>query len=205
LIDEFWCFKLSSEANALTGWKSKTAVNYGADKVTEGFEFIRANGDYIDTTFNISAGGDNYEQNNAYAEAYVHTIVNNANTTPFAAIKLEAGAGSFGFRRTGLVGPYIYSNSDTSPPRYSQDMTNGSAYGIARTNSTNFHYYKDGISIWNPNKSSIAPASVNFLIGKNGWGDLLDGKISSFLVVAGIGFNHSAHHTNLMQLFTDLA
>ena len=63
LIDEFWCFKLITEANSLISWKTKIATNNGAVHGGSGFTFNGTN-QYINSNYNLVNDSINLSQNN---------------------------------------------------------------------------------------------------------------------------------------------
>ncbi len=198
LIDEFWCFGLTTEANALKGWFAKTATNNGATKVSTGFSF-NGTTDYVDSNFNLNTDGVKYTLNDALLGCYLyeHTV---------DGMMFGARSGS-DFARMHTVGTAMIVNSDGN--RSGLDTENRELSVIIRDSSTNTDHYIDGVLAASPatQTSTAIPNNNNYIGCYNNQGSpdiFLNGIISSFIVGSAIGFDHSSHNTNLNALLTSL-
>lgn len=204
LIDEFFCFGLTSEANALTGWISKTATNNGATKVSTGFSFVSASSQYIDSNFNPSTDGNNYTLNDALIGSYIYedNVTGNIASAisfaaPFSSIRLNSSAKVI----------RINDNVNLS----FADNINKALLVASRTASNARHVYVNGVNSNSDAQVSASPVCDQVIpIGANqpaaggGKNFFFEGILSSFIIGAAIGFNHSAHNTNLTTLLTSL-
>ncbi len=195
LIDEFWCFGLTSEANALTGFFSITAINNGATKTSKGFDFV--NGDYVDTNFNLSSASVNYELDDALIEIYLY--------------ERTAGSTFFGAQETPELCqlPRNGGTAMNTENQFSISPTpsdNKTLLAAGRLNSAFGIVYFDGSISQTVASVSTGIPDINLWIAKRSpaGGTDLTGVISTALIGANIGFNHTSHTTNINTLLTSL-
>lgn len=194
LIDEFWCFGLVTAANALVGWISKTATNNGATKTANGFSF-NGTSDYIDSNYNPNVDSINYVQDDAMIEAYMYS-------TSSEGVLMGALAGENVQMRQRTTGQFFNSGTfNQSVAIQALDLAS-----FSRINSTNVTVRKNGVTEATPAIVSTGIPTGSFYIGARSGGTALyfGGVLSTVLIGAAIGFDHSSHNTNINTLLTSL-
>jgi len=206
LIDEFYMFALNDEVNALTGWKEKTATNNGATHTPSGFTF-NGSTDYINSNWNPSTDGNEYQTNDALAGVYV---LNGTFSSLFGAYETAPPiGGSSVLNLYGSITDIYRINSEGSAnTQFPNHMSGNSLIYIDRTWFEDTNAYINGVLKVEGNNSVTIPPDLNIYIGaRNQDGVAVTHsatELSSFIVGAGIGFDHSSHYTNMITLLTEL-
>lgn len=206
LIDEFWCFGLVTEANALTGWLNKTATNNGATKVSTGFS-LDGSTDWINTNFTPSIDGINYILNDALFGAYVKTDNNpGGSSRTLMGYAGDLSARSLMNRGAGANLSFEVNRNPAGGNTSIANYGNENLYLAVREASNSSKLYLNGSLDSSDSSSSINLTNGDFEIGSliGGTFGNFQGIISSSLIGAGIGFDHSGHNTNLNTLLTSL-
>ncbi len=195
-LDEFWCFGLVTEANALTGWITKTATNGGATKTANGFSF-NGSSNWIDTNFKASVDGVNYTNTDALALTYTY---DGLGKTSFSFDTFDgANNGRTGMRETTFAINGILVADAIS-------FADQEQIGLVR-NGNNYFLMRDGsVSLSRNTAPSGGIPVTNFILGARGDKAVAfyNGVLSYFVIGAQIGFDHSAHFSNLDTLLTSL-
>lgn len=202
LKDEEYFLFLTDAGDSLTGAFNKTATNNGAThNPGVGYDFDGVD-DYIDSNFNPSVDGVNYQLDDALAGAFVKQNNDSAsNKFLFAAdsvLELQQQPSNDSLRQR--------MNSANRFENGEPFFTNDSLYISIRQDSLVLRIYKNGVLL--PSGANSATSTVpnqNIVIGAdNAFGTNFDGTISSFLVGGHVGFNHEAHYNNLQTLLIEV-
>ncbi|GAG90012.1 unnamed protein product, partial [marine sediment metagenome] len=144
LYDEFFCFSLNA-TDALVGFKSKTATNVNAaTHDINGFTFDGVD-QYIDSNFNPTADGVNYQLDNAFFGVFLNNNLSPAlaalaaatNTDDLSSLLQVAGD---------PVTIRAYINKAAEFTTSEKSFENVSLYCAAK-NATNLQMFENGISI----------------------------------------------------------
>ncbi len=186
--DYFTCYALVDEANALTSWVGDfTAINNGATKVVEGFDFVS---DSINTNYNPSIG-KNWSLDDALVGVYVFSTDNAGrviSNNPGSDIQIRQGVW-----RVNTTGSSSGSNSIAAM-----------ALNVAeRTASNNTNFYIDGVIDRGSLRASEAVTDNNIIIGGFS-GNYTTGIVSTFIAGGAVGFDQLAHYNNLIELLVEL-
>lgn len=200
LYDEFFCFALGG-ANALVGFKTKTATNNGATFDVNGANTVAG---FINSNYNPSVDGVNWQLLDAMFGMFFKVSdkrgVQNGNgalTGESTLIRdFESSANLTGF---------INGNS-----RKAEDLGNNindnELIVLSRKSVSENIFYRDGTSSGNTSLG-VDPDTVtnaDLYIGQANGGDDYQGTISSFIVGASIGFDQVQHNLNLRAFLTEL-
>lgn len=199
LTDEFYCLAL--EQSALVGFKSLTATNYGAT-----FDNTGATADgvsqYIGT--GIIPSDNANRLNNVDAQCF---CVENYDTTQGAGLfYVNEGGSQLGLAQQTAQNRINGSvNKSTGLLIYGDDgFQNDTLYGVDRENATQESISKNGANGATASVNSSSQPADEILLGTTGTVNL-NAKLGSFKYGASIGFDQSAHNTNVRQLLSDLA
>lgn len=198
-VDEFFAFGLSG-VNALTGFIAKTATNNGATHVpTQGFDFDGAS-NFINTNFNPSIDGSNYQLDRGQAEAYTTTGDDiGATRHLFGAfdntqrVRLQVGNGK-----------NVSFNANTNVNTAGNDIASDTLAGL-HSSANVLNYTENGqILGTGANTPTALPASVVHVgnspnVASNFW----IGNVAQFMI-GGVLPDQAAHYTNLLQFLIDL-
>ena len=206
--DNFMCFGLISEANALTYWRGiKTATNNGATKTANGFSFDGIS-DWINSNWIPSVDGVKFTLDDALCGAFVYDAVSlQANDfvlatwdtpkTSSVAILHDSGGNT-----RWSINDVTYSDTITSA------LVDTSSYLVTRNASNAMALYKDGSIVDTETDVSVSLGDFNIAIAAGNFDGVISNfgrcTLSSFIVGAQIGFDHSGFNTNLNTLLTSL-
>lgn len=212
LYDVFWCFGLTTEANALICWHPNniiTAINNGATKVSDGFDFSPGENDFLNSGYNPTANGVNYALNDMAVNFFVKRNDNTTGSQGSIGV-LDAGNSTRLLQQPANSRMRPYGNGSANANFTSETFfANDSDYGVVRINATQINIYKNGTQLQAPvGQASTAIPNLPIYIGgvnTNGiYGDGFEGVLSSFKVSSAVGFNHTAYNSNLNTLLTSL-
>ena len=164
LLDEFGFFPISDEANALTGWKLKTATAMnGATHGAEGYSFDRASLQYIDTNIGLLSDCIRYQKNNENIGLYLRSITPVADYDTLMGGSSASEGGGNVFTRMFHYTNRRYFNLSTTTNMY----TDGAVYESDKTyqvqttqpSTVNGYIYKDGLLADTKSKGTVYPVN----------------------------------------------
>ena len=197
LYDEFWCYGLTTAANALTGWLTKTATNNGATKTVNGFSFDGIT-DYVDTNFTPSIDAVKFTSSDCLAGAYQYQKIGDG--CVFGSFQSAPN------RVTQLFNFSINAAAINAPIGIDSGILADNTLAVLSRPDNKL--YKNGVSANMLSATEAALTSIPFYVGcRNSNGspaNFSGGVISTFIIGAGNGFNHLGHNTNINTLLTSL-
>lgn len=202
LYDEFFLLVLGG-TNSLVGAKSKTAAVLGGVAFdTDGATFNGVNG-YIDSNFDLSTDSLLYSINDGLISSFINQSVN-ASAKSFYGIQNGASIRS----RLRIDMGFVAHAINGSQTQILGTVPNKSTTTIDRVNNSGDRYFLDGILTNTSSSSSSSIPVGNVFVGamnNNGVaGNYSNISVSTFLIGSAIGFDHSAHNTNIRALLTTL-
>jgi len=215
LIDEFWIFKLTTEANALTGWKSKIATNNGAVLGANGFVFDGSTS-YINSNFNPIIDAVQLTRDNGLTSSHVYSHLDNgAANDIFSALDQNTNNNQIRFilfDNNTLIESGINSSLNQWGLAWEAVVTDRTYISKKSSSLPNeILLYRDGIlqtdTGINPSNRNIP--NLDMYIGTlnlNGASQVayFEGTLSMIAIGAAIGFNAVAFNTNVKTLLADL-
>jgi hypothetical protein len=198
LYDEFYCFKLITEANALKGWKLNTATKSGAIKTLEGYNCG------IGKTVRCYFTQNKYTLSNALASVFLKTVTPPVAAPVYIFFCPENARLTLWNNALPLTNILCRVNDVNNSMAISEDIyVNDVNLTACRVAAIDVRLYKNGTSIGLlTNQGSAGLASGSVIITHSTQG--LECVCSSICIGAGIGFNHSGHYTNLTTLLNSL-
>lgn len=200
LIDEFFFFP-----SGLIGFKSLTATNQGGTLSANGIEFDGST-QYLQSGFIASSHGGNYSLNNALVGGWIYDNQSaGANDRVFGAVDgvpertqmYWAGGTTF---RCGV-------NQAPDSSFTNGNFVDKESYYMTAEGSNATTFIKGGNLVGSAAIAKTTMPTTEIYIGaRNNNGsdaDHWDGIISTFVVGASIGFNHSEHHSNIETLLSN--
>lgn len=205
--DEFYCFGLVTEANALVGWKGiKTATNNGATKTANGFVFDGTS-DWINSNWAPSVDGVKFTLDDALSGVFLYDgaslatndlLFGTNDTVKGARVRINHSSANqlkWAVNNNTVVGNKTFKDSNIS-------------YMVARLATNSARLYENAIIIETTAGISTALADFSIAIAARNQDDVIGNfalcTLSSFIVGSQIGFDHSGFNTNLNTLLTDL-
>jgi len=188
LLDEVQMYAAHTEADGLLGWKNlvnATSVNSPTFTTDRGIAGD-ASTSYINTGFNPSTHGSQYQQNSASMGVYLNAGTDTA-ATVFAVGCASGTNNTIIAPRISSNRPLLRVNDDTSAIGANGSSTTRLGFSVAnRSTSTATQFYKNGSSIATGGVTSTArPNAVVYACGYNnsGFSSGLDNRVA--LVVFG--------------------
>ena len=196
LYDDFFCFGLQDEINALTGFLAFDAINLNDSPYLGGSGFDLTGGNRIEVQYNPTNDGVNYTLDDCMAGVLI-AAGQVLDPTGFALFDTLAGTGRMRLLQDADI--LKYNINDTATSFGGQLLASGKYYLNVRLASNSRKIYEDGIEIESTANASVALPDNVFTIRCR------DGVVQSFAVGAGIGFDVVANNTNVRALLTALA
>lgn len=208
LYDAFWCFALTTEANALIDMHQVlklTAVNNGATKVSDGFSFDAVD-DFIDMKYNPNVDGVNVSLNDMTMGVFVKVDTNN-----YAAQKSIFGGFTAGdiLRWQQRIGQYRPSiNSAGNVAVVATPNLTDSLIMLRRVSSTDADPFINGVIQAKAADTSGSLSNEDIVVGAQSVStvksEFWDGTLSTFMAGGAVGFDQSGYNTNIVTLLTSL-
>lgn len=197
--DEFFALSLvtGNPANALTGFKAKTAVNNGAILDINGATF--AGTEWIDSNYNPSVDGVNYQLDDVQVEAFVKAVDLLA---PDGVIFGTADTRAFNQNSFTRIRSRV-NNSDANFNSF-VPLSNNTLTGIARNSASNQFHILNGVQDSTNSGASVQVPSANFGLGSEDIGAIpFTGTLSTFLA-GGVLPHQEEHYQNIITFLSDL-
>ena len=195
LYDDFFCFGLHSEANALTGFFAFSGINLNNSPHIEGVGFDLTGGTRITIQYNPTDNGVNYTLDDCMAGVLIAPgpVLD---ATGWALFDTLAGTGRI--RLLQDAGILKYNINDTATSFGGQLLASDRYYLNVRLAINSRKIYEDGIEIESTANASVSLPDNVFTIRCR------EGTVQSFAVGAGVGFDVVANNTNVRALLAGI-
>jgi len=206
LTDEFYCLALGWP-NALQGFKSLTATNYGATFDNTGATFDGVS-QFIGSGIIPSANTDRLNDVDTQCFCVENYDTGKDNAILFGAFQSTKKLYMIQRPAANLQINYWVNQVLASVYGVISDFQNNELYGVNRVLNSAAQLYINGLQVDSETDSTADQNDIELFIGasdSNGTAaSHINAKLGSFKYGAAIGFDQAAHNTNVRQLLADL-